>query len=139
MVGPEELSRILGESFIPTDDFDPRTVGLVIKRNGKRRMVIEECAPRISLMATFAHELTHIWQYTIWEESQDREITEGQARYVEIEFIRANDGERLADRLEEQAMIGKDVYSRGWRKVHGACNYSPRTVFRCFEEMLKQW
>ena len=90
-------------------------------------------------MATFAHELTHIWQDTIREGWEDREITEGQARYIEIDFIRANDGERLADRLEEQAKIGKDVYSRGWRKVHGTCRYSPATVFRCFEEMLKQW
>ena len=90
-------------------------------------------------MATFAHELTHIWQNKIREEWEDREIIEGQARYIEIDFIRTNDGERLADRLEEQAKVGQDVYSRGWKKVHGACNYSSRTVFRCFEEMLKQW
>lgn len=102
-------------------------------------MVVERGAPRISLMATFAHELTHIWQDTIREGWEDREITEGQARYVEIDFIRANDGERLADLMEERARVGKDVYSRGWRKVNGTCNYSPRTVFRCFEGVLKEW
>jgi hypothetical protein len=62
MVEPDRMAEILGEAFIPTDDFDPRTVGLVVKRNGKRRMVIEEGAPRISLMATFAHGLSHPFQ-----------------------------------------------------------------------------
>jgi hypothetical protein len=139
MVEPDRMAEILGEAFIPTDDFDLRTVGLVHTANRKSRMCVEAGAPRIALIGTFAHELTHIWQDAVEAGSDDREIREGQARYIEIDFIRANDGERLADRLEEQAKIGKDIYSRGWRKVQGACNYSPWTVFRCFEQMLKQW
>jgi hypothetical protein len=139
MVEPDRMAEMLGEAFTPTDDFDPRTVGLVHTANRKSRMYVEAGAPRIALIGTFAHELTHIWQDTVEGGSDDREIREGQARYIEIDFMRANDGERIADRLEEQAKIGKDVYSRGWRKVQRACNYSPRTVFRCFEEMLKQW
>jgi len=60
MVEPDRMAEILGESFTPTDDFDPRTVGLVDTANDKSTMYVEAGAPRIALIGTFAHELAHI-------------------------------------------------------------------------------
>ena len=89
------------------------------------------------MLATTAHELTHIWQYDVTGNNLlDRELAEGQARYIEIDFVRENDGLELAGMLEENARVGDDIYARGWRQVSGTCCFDPRDVFRCFEDML---
>ncbi|MFZ7111973.1 MAG: hypothetical protein ACOWYE_09850 [Desulfatiglandales bacterium] len=139
-VSPEEIAALQGETFVPTDGFDPRAVGLAMREGKKRTMLLENNAPRIATVATLAHELTHIWQFTQkGHEKTDQEILEGQARYIEIDFSRAHGGRRLADMLESQARTGTDIYARGWRKVVGMCSYTPNHVFRCFEETFRQW
>ena len=141
---PDKIAAKQGKAFVATDSFDPRAVGLAIQtgRNGAEfEILIEHGAPRVATMATLAHELTHIWQFQFIKKTgalPDTEILEGQARYIEIEFIGANGGERLARSLETQAKTGRDIYSRGWRKVRSACSYSPATVFRSFEKMLER-
>ena len=42
-------------------------LGVAINKKKKYSIILENGAPRISLIATFAHELTHIWQYTNWD------------------------------------------------------------------------
>ncbi len=136
----QEIARSAGEAFTPTEQFDPRTVGLAIRNRetGHTEMLVENGAPRISTIATIAHELTHIWQYqVVGNKDFDEELAEGQARYIEIDFLRANGGERLAERLERHALMDNDIYARGWRYVRQTCNFDPGGVFRCFEEMLE--
>ena len=66
-------------------------------------------APRISIITTFAHELTHIWQYTHWNNRKNFKklpkkkrllMYEGMAKWADIQYLYLI-GESNAARREE--------------------------------------
>ena len=67
-----KLKKKLG---IPLDTRDSQSMlilGVAVNKKQKYSIILENGAPRISLIATFAHELTHIWQYTHWDNNNHK-------------------------------------------------------------------
>ena len=99
-------------------------LGVAINKKKKYSMLLENGAPRISLIATFAHELTHIWQYTHWDSeknfkkcSKDKHllIYEGMAKWVEIQYLYLVGETSVARREEYITRNREDEYGIGFR------------------------
>lgn len=124
MVNARRLHRSLNETFIPTGRFDPRTLGYARwdKRKKSFTIFLENGSPRISTIGTLSHELTHIWQYTNWDEAQIRakygrytlEIYEGMAKWVEIQYRYFIGETATAKREEIMTRLREDEYGRGF-------------------------
>jgi len=111
----------------------------VRKANSEAELLLENGAPRISTVATLAHELTHIWQFDLRPDlgQVPLEIVEGQARFVEVDYLRRHGGEALAASIVRESRYGGDVYSRGYRQVDAACGRDGHRLFGCFEGQLR--
>lgn len=119
-----KLKRRLG---IPLDTQDSQSLlilGVAVNKNHKYSIILENGAPRISLIATFAHELTHIWQYTNWDknkklkkcaESKRILIYEGMAKWVEIQYLYLIGEKAVAKREEYITRNRQDEYGIGFR------------------------
>lgn len=62
-VSASKIQKQHGKTFNPSGGFDERVSGLAVQQNGNHAIWIENGQPRMRLMATLIHELTHIWQY----------------------------------------------------------------------------
>ncbi len=139
-VNAERIAETMGKAFVPTTAMDPRTVGLAIRKsNGDAELLLENGAPRLGTVATLAHELTHIWQFdTVPELGRiPLETIEGQARFVEVDFLRRHGGKTLAESIARDSRYGQDVYSRGYRLIEAACGNRGDRMFACFEQQLR--
>ena len=98
---------------------------LVVAVNKKQKysIILENGAPRISLIATFAHELTHIWQYTHWDNNKNLKkcpkskrllIYEGMAKWVEIQYLYLIGETTVARREEYITRNRQDEYGIGF-------------------------
>ena len=118
-----KLKRKLG---IPLDTRDSQSMlilGVAINKKQKYSIVLENGAPRISLIATFAHELTHIWQYTHWDNNKNLKkcpknkrllIYEGMAKWVEIQYLYLVGETNVAKREEYITRNRQDEYGIGF-------------------------
>lgn len=118
-----KIKRKLG---VPLDTPDAQSIlvlGYASKKGGKYRIVLENGAPRISLIATFAHELTHIWQYTHWDNNKKMKkcpknkhllIYEGMAKWVEIQYLYLIGETTVAKREELNTRNRQDEYGIGF-------------------------
>ncbi|MDO4623195.1 MAG: hypothetical protein Q4B22_09600 [Eubacteriales bacterium] len=119
-----KLKRKIGEPIGTRDSQSILILGVAINKKGKYSIILENGAPRISLIATFAHELTHIWQYIHWDtqkgfrpcaQSKRLLIYEGLAKWVEIQYLYLI-GETNAARREELITRNRqDEYGIGFR------------------------
>ncbi len=118
-----KLKKKLGLSLGTKDDQSILVLGVAINKKKKYSMLIENGAPRISLIATFAHELTHIWQYTHWDDQKDMPqcskekrllIYEGMAKWVEIQYLYLIGETNVARREEEVTRNRQDEYGKGF-------------------------
>jgi hypothetical protein len=75
------------------------------------------------LIATFAHELTHIWQYTHWDNNEYLKkcasskrllIYEGMAKWAEIQYLYLIGETNVAKREEYITRNRKDEYGIGF-------------------------
>ena len=123
VVSQDKLSRALGEKFVPTKNFDPRAVGVATNRRGQFGIMLENGAPRLNLIATSAHELTHIWQYSTWNWEKMEAlygdsflaVCEGMAKWAELQYLfLINEAARADEMLLEEA-AREDVYGYGLR------------------------
>ena len=123
MVNARKLHRKLDEAFVPTDNYDPRTIGVAIKDHSGYTLCVENGAPKIQTMLTVAHELTHIWQYLNWDEKALRdlygkdamlEIYEGMAKWVEIQYAYLINEPVTAKREEILTPHRSDAYGKGF-------------------------
>lgn len=118
-----KLKRRIG---IPLDIRDAQSMlilGVAVNKKQKYSIILENGAPRISLIATFAHELTHIWQYTHWDNNKNMRkcsqskrllIYEGMAKWVEIQYLYLI-GETTVARREEYIVRNRqDEYGIGF-------------------------
>lgn len=123
VVSTKKLARRVGKKFVPTKNFDARTVGLATNRKGQYGVMFENGIPRISLIATTAHELTHIWQYSHWNAEQidgrygkhSLAIYEGMAKWSEIQYLYLINEAEQAERTLENEIQRTDVYGFGLR------------------------
>lgn len=118
-----KLKKKLGVSLGTKDSQSMMILGVAINKNKKYSIILENGAPRISLIATFAHELTHIWQYTHWDNNKNVKkcpkskrllIYEGMAKWVEIQYLYLVGETNVAKREECITRNRKDEYGIGF-------------------------
>jgi hypothetical protein len=124
MTNAREIARRTGETFQPTPGVDARVLGFAHGVRGSYEMYIENGAPRLAAVSTIAHELTHIWQYTNWQQhaieqhygrEHRLEVYEGMATWVEIQYLRSINEPEFAQRQEAYAQQRTDEYGSGFR------------------------
>lgn len=123
VVSAKKLARACGKDFTPTKYFDARTIGLAINRRGKYGVMFENGSPKVCLTATCAHELTHIWQYTHWNDatiqknygSHSLAIYEGMAKWAQIQYLYLINEAAQAERTLINEVMRTDVYGYGLR------------------------
>ncbi len=118
-----KLKKKIGVPLGTKDSQSMLILGVAINKKKKYHILLENGAPRISLIATFAHELTHIWQYTHWDakkkfkkcsKSKRLLIYEGMAKWVEIQYLYLIGETEVARREERITRNRKDEYGLGF-------------------------
>ena len=102
---------------------DSLILGVAVEHKGSYTIYVENGIPRASLIATVAHELTHIWQYTHWKRSFIKKrygakmsliVYEGMAMWTEIQYLYHIGEANIAKRSEILTMAREDEYGRGF-------------------------
>lgn len=118
-----KLKRKIGAPLGAQDSQSMLILGVAINKKKKYQILIENGAPRISLVATFAHELTHIWQYTHWDNVKSLKkcpkgnrllIYEGMAKWAEIQYLYLIGEVNVAKREESITRSRQDEYGMGF-------------------------
>ena len=124
-----KLKKKIGVPLGTRDDQSILILGVAINKKKKYSILLENGAPRISLIATFAHELTHIWQYTHWDDKKGFKkcsknkrliIYEGMAKWVEIQYLYLIGESAVAKREELITRNRQDEYGIGFRLYEDA-------------------
>lgn len=121
MVNAKKLQKKLGRTFVPTAGFDGRVLGVAINQKGGFKILMENGAPRLGSMQTMVHELTHIWQYSNWNEKLiksnygelELQIYEGMAKWAEIQYCYLVDESAAGMREEIITNAREDEYGNG--------------------------
>lgn len=152
MVDASTLHRKLGKSFVPSAGYSERVLGVAIRdRHGNYTIYVENGAPRNAFTATLVHELTHIWQYTAWNEKELMAryggdlmpaVYEGMAKWVEIQYMLLIGEQAHARREELITRARDDEYGRGFlyyvtRYPLSTTQSTLRTPFEHIHEPLK--
>ena len=123
MLDERKLKRKLGKGLDDPDDKNMLVLGVAVKKHNEFTIYLENGAPRITVIATLAHEMTHIWQYTHWD---DKEILsrygarnrltvyEGMAMWTEIQYLYLVGELSTAKRDEQETADRKDEYGVGF-------------------------
>jgi hypothetical protein len=138
VISEKKLKKKLG---MPLGDRDTQSIlilGVAVNKKDKYTIILENGAPRISLIATFAHELTHIWQYTHWDNqpgfrkcSKDKRllIYEGMAKWAEIQYLYLIGETNVAKREEYITRNRRDEYGFGFRLYEEHFPISRETMY----------
>ncbi len=98
-------------------------LGVAIKDRKDFIILLENGAPRITVISTIAHELTHIWQYVNWDRKELKKkygadnlllLYEGMAMWTEIRYLYFIGETEVASRLEEKTSERQDEYGKGF-------------------------
>ncbi len=101
---------------------------------GKRELWIESDGPATNVMSVLVHELTHFWQKDNLD-TDDRDILEGQASYVEVQYLRHARRRELAEWKDAELRGRDDPYGRGYRALTEALQARGETnSFRYLQE-----
>ena len=125
VVEHRRLKRKIGVPLGIRDNQSMLILGVAINNRKKNTysIMLENGAPRISLIATFAHELTHIWQYTHWDNVKDFKqcpkskrllVYEGMAKWAEIQYLYLIGETTIAKREEYITRNRRDEYGIGF-------------------------
>lgn len=123
VVDERKLKRKIGVPLGTKDEQSVLILGVAINKKKKYSIILENGAPRISLIATFAHELTHIWQYTHWDNKKGLKnctgnkrlvIYEGMAKWAEIQYLYLIGETAVAKREEYITRNRQDEYGVGF-------------------------
>ena len=118
-----KLKKRIGVPLGTQDSQSILILGVAINKKKKYSIILENGAPRISLIATFAHELTHIWQYTHWDNNKNLKkcpkskhllIYEGMAKWAEIQYLYLIGETNVARREEYITRKRQDAYGKGF-------------------------
>ena len=123
VVDERKLKKKVGVPLGTRDSQSILILGVAISKKKKYSIILENGAPRISLIATFAHELTHIWQYTHWDNKKNFKkcpkskrllIYEGMAKWAEIQYLYLIGETTVAKREEFITRNRQDEYGIGF-------------------------
>lgn len=132
-----KLKKKIRSPLSAIDDKSILVLGAAVNEKKGYRVFLENGAPRISVIATFAHELTHIWQYINWDNkkgfkvcSKDRRllIYEGMAKWAEIQYLYLIGETAVARREEFITRRRDDEYGKGFRMIEDEYPLSYDTV-----------
>lgn len=124
MVNARDIARQTGETFVATGGVDPRVLGFARVKDGRHELFIENGSPRLAAVATMAHELTHIWQFKNWNESQiiakygrrnHLAVYEGMASWAQVQYLLYTRDIDYAQRQHAYLMQREDEYGVGYR------------------------
>lgn len=124
MVNAKEIARRTNEHFEPTPGVDGRVLGFVQKTDAGVVLFIENGAPKLAATATMAHELTHVWQWSTWDEDALSKrygagallvVEEGMAAWAQVQYLLSVKEFDFADRQHAQFMEREDEYGVGYR------------------------
>ena len=125
MVNAAKLNSMAGYKMTPTPGFDGRVLGFARKDSSGFSLYIENGCPKLSAVATMAHEMTHIWQYLNWNAKWIRshygpknelEVYEGMAKWAEIQYLFYINEIAYGKRQQIYTMMRDDEYGRGFLK-----------------------
>ena len=124
VVSQKKMASMQGSTYVPTKYFDPRAIGLAISRRGSYTLYFENGSPRGPLIATTAHELTHIWQYSHWNwdamkaryGNEFLAVAEGMAKWSEIQYLFLLNEVEFAERMLANEVVRNDIYGYGLRR-----------------------
>ena len=123
VVDERKLKKKVGVPLGTRDSQSLLILGVAINKRKKYSIILENGAPRISLIATFAHELTHIWQYTHWDNKKNFKkcaksnrllVYEGMAKWAEIQYLYLIGETNVARREEYITRNRQDEYGIGF-------------------------
>lgn len=122
MLEERSLKRKLRRPLSEVDNKSLLILGVAVSKKGEYAVYLENGAPRLSVIATFVHELTHIWQYLHWDESALGKLSggkrllvyEGMAKWVEIQYLYLIGEVNAAKREEAFTRSRKDEYGIGF-------------------------
>ena len=124
MLEERKLKKKAKLSIGEIDDQSILILGMAVKEKKNYSIYLENGAPRLGVIATFAHELTHIWQYTHWDENKGFQkcpkskrlvLYEGMAKWVEIQYLYLIGEKAAAKREELRTRERKDEYGIGFQ------------------------
>lgn len=118
-----KLKKKIGVPLGTKDEQSVLILGVAVNKKKKFMILLENGAPRISILATFAHELTHVWQYIHWDNRKDFKqcpkekrllIYEGMAKWAEIQYLYLIGETNVARREEYITRNRPDEYGVGF-------------------------
>jgi len=126
MVNSKQLHKQIGKRFAKKrGQVAPRTLGFAKRnRDGSYELYIENGSPRLALVSTLVHELTHIWQYENWDEKQILQlygatnrlpVYEGMAVWAQVQYLFFTKEFSRARREFVESIQREDEYGIGFR------------------------
>lgn len=124
-VSSEKIQKYRGDRFLPSPQFDPRTLGLAVRKGNKYSIWIENGQPYHHTLAITVHELTHIWQYGNVDYMKMKEewglhLIEGHTIWAEIDCLEEKYKQNKDDAYLEFINREKhrtDIYGEGYRLI----------------------
>lgn len=124
-VSSEKISKFRGHNFLPSPQFDPRTLGLAVRKGKNYSIWIESGQPYHHTLAITVHELTHIWQYgnvnyAKMKEDWGLHLIEGHTIWAEIDCLEEKYEENKDESYLEfinREKYRTDVYGEGYRLI----------------------
>ncbi len=125
-VDERKLKKKLKIQIGSYDDQSILVLGCAVPEKEGYSIYLENSAPLISITATIAHEMTHIWQFANWTEYKRKkrnkrikghslEEIEGMAKWAEIQYLYLIGERRTAEREEAKTILREDEYGKGFR------------------------
>lgn len=124
MVNAREIARRTGEKFEATPGVDARILGFATASDSGYSLHIENGSPALAAIATIAHELTHIWQFSHWPEGMVETrygaanrliVMEGMASWAQVQYLLSIKEFEFAERQEAHFDQRTDEYGAGFR------------------------
>jgi len=124
MVNAREIQRHTKEAFTPTGGVDARVLGFVRKSSSGQELWIENGSPRMSAVTTMAHELTHVWQNSNWNQDVIKKrygkknmliVYEGMSIWAQIQYLLFTRENDFAQWQHEFALRREDEYGIGYK------------------------
>lgn len=148
MTDAREIGRGAGMIFKPSKEYAARVLGYAQRRKGTYRLLVENGSPRLAMIDTMVHEMTHIWQYLNWDDNQIKQIYgegsnrdivyEGMAMWSAIQYLYmigetsyAAKQELIASKRTDAYGVGFNLYKEKYPLIKDSAiiSVSPFTVF----------
>ncbi len=146
MCNAEKIAAELGEKFVPSPQFDGRTLGFASRYGRSQDIFIENGAPAVESAKTLIHEMTHVWQYSnmpdLFEGGRKLESIEGMAVWAEVQYLVSTGRKERAEDYIRSRLHQNNEYGNGLRlylekyKVNDGATAAGKNPFACRKDPL---